>query len=156
MHCDERLSARPKRQNIRARANGFHIAALPACEAKLGRNTPRDRGVTPVFKKHAILVEFDQDRKCATATKRHRHVRSCARLYWRNNAALRCGQESTRSCFLEGDGVFARDTALAIAIATLAAIDGTAAQTANQPPDTLAAWVEACTRCHGNKGEGTR
>ena len=51
--------------------------------------------------------------------------------------------------------MFARDTALAIAIATLAAIDGTAAQTANQPPDTMAARVEACTPCHGNKGQGT-
>jgi cytochrome c553 len=29
------------------------------------------------------------------------------------------------------------------------------AQTSNQPPDTMAARVEACTPCHGNKGEGT-
>lgn len=28
-------------------------------------------------------------------------------------------------------------------------------QTPNQPPDTMAARVEACTPCHGNKGEGT-
>jgi cytochrome c553 len=76
--------------------------------------------------------------------------------YWRNNDPLRCGRESTRSCFLEGDGVFARFTAPAIAIAILSAFDGAAAQTANQPPDTMAARVEACTPCHGNKGEGTR
>lgn len=29
------------------------------------------------------------------------------------------------------------------------------AQTAAQPPDTMAARVEACTPCHGNRGEGT-
>jgi cytochrome c553 len=29
------------------------------------------------------------------------------------------------------------------------------AQTPGQPPDTMAARVEACTPCHGNKGEGT-
>lgn len=29
------------------------------------------------------------------------------------------------------------------------------AQTPGQPPDTMAARVEACTSCHGNKGEGT-
>jgi cytochrome c553 len=51
--------------------------------------------------------------------------------------------------------VLARYPALAIAIATLAALDGAAAQTANQPPDTMAARVEACTPCHGNQGEGT-
>lgn len=28
-------------------------------------------------------------------------------------------------------------------------------QTPSQPPDTMAARVEACTPCHGNKGEGT-
>src|SRR6201985_582351 len=28
-------------------------------------------------------------------------------------------------------------------------------QTLSQPPDTMAARVEACTPCHGNKGEGT-
>jgi cytochrome c553 len=49
---------------------------------------------------------------------------------------------------------------LAAAIATLVAFDGAAAQTAatttgNQPPDTMAARVQACTPCHGNKGEGT-
>ena len=51
--------------------------------------------------------------------------------------------------------MFARAIALAIAIATFAAFNGAAAQTANQPPDTMAARVEACTPCHGNKGEGT-
>lgn len=51
--------------------------------------------------------------------------------------------------------MFARFTALALAIATLATVDGATAQTANQPPDTMAARVEACTPCHGNKGEGT-
>ena len=60
--------------------------------------------------------------------------------------------------------VFARYTAPAIAIAAitalatmavLAATDGATAQTVNQPPDTMAARVEACTPCHGNKGEGT-
>jgi cytochrome c553 len=29
------------------------------------------------------------------------------------------------------------------------------AQTPSQPPDTMAARVEACTPCHGNQGEGT-
>lgn len=29
------------------------------------------------------------------------------------------------------------------------------AQMANQPPDTMAARVEACTPCHGDKGQGT-
>jgi cytochrome c553 len=29
------------------------------------------------------------------------------------------------------------------------------AQTTGQPPDTMAARVEACTPCHGNQGEGT-
>lgn len=29
------------------------------------------------------------------------------------------------------------------------------AQMPSQPPDTMAARVEACTPCHGNKGEGT-
>jgi len=29
------------------------------------------------------------------------------------------------------------------------------AETANQPPDTMAARVEACTPCHGDKGQGT-
>lgn len=29
------------------------------------------------------------------------------------------------------------------------------AQAPGQPPDTMAARVEACTPCHGNKGEGT-
>jgi cytochrome c553 len=29
------------------------------------------------------------------------------------------------------------------------------AQTLGQPPDTMAARVEACTPCHGNQGEGT-
>jgi cytochrome c553 len=29
------------------------------------------------------------------------------------------------------------------------------AQTIGQPPDTMAARVEACTPCHGNQGEGT-
>jgi len=29
------------------------------------------------------------------------------------------------------------------------------AQTPGQPPDTMAARVEACTPCHGNQGEGT-
>lgn len=51
--------------------------------------------------------------------------------------------------------MFARDAALAAALFTLAVFDGAAAQTANQPPDTMAARVEACTPCHGNKGEGT-
>ncbi|WP_426608840.1 c-type cytochrome [Bradyrhizobium sp. McL0616] len=51
--------------------------------------------------------------------------------------------------------MFARDAALAAALVTLVAFDGAAAQTTNQPPDTMAARVEACTPCHGNKGEGT-
>jgi cytochrome c553 len=51
--------------------------------------------------------------------------------------------------------VLARTIALAVAIANLAAFDGAVAQTANQPPDTMAARVEACTPCHGNQGEGT-
>ena len=37
----------------------------------------------------------------------------------------------------------------------LAACDLATAQAVNQPPDTMAARVEACTPCHGNKGEGT-
>ncbi len=32
----------------------------------------------------------------------------------------------------------------------------TFAQTSSQPPDTMAARVEACTPCHGNQGEGTK
>ena len=60
--------------------------------------------------------------------------------------------------------MFARYTAPAVAIAAitalatmavLAATDGATAQTVNQPPDTMAARVVACTPCHGNKGEGT-
>ncbi|MDA9435613.1 c-type cytochrome [Bradyrhizobium sp. CCBAU 51627] len=51
--------------------------------------------------------------------------------------------------------MFARAAATAVVMITLAAIDGAAAQIANQPPDTMAARVEACTPCHGNKGEGT-
>ena len=51
--------------------------------------------------------------------------------------------------------MFARTIALAVAIATLTAFDGAVAQTASQPPDTMAARVEACTPCHGNQGEGT-
>ena len=51
--------------------------------------------------------------------------------------------------------VFARIIALAVAMTTLAAFDGAVAQTANQPPDTMASRVEACTPCHGNQGEGT-
>jgi len=30
------------------------------------------------------------------------------------------------------------------------------AQSSGQPPDTIAARVEACTPCHGNQGEGTK
>ena len=45
-------------------------------------------------------------------------ARDCIGAIMRLYAVAR---ESTRSCFLEGDGVFARYTALAIAIATLAA-----------------------------------
>lgn len=54
--------------------------------------------------------------------------------------------------------MFARYTAAAVAVtalAVIAALDGATAQTASQPPDTMAARVEACTPCHGNKGEGT-
>jgi cytochrome c553 len=51
--------------------------------------------------------------------------------------------------------VIARCAASAVVVVCLAAMDGAAAQTANQPPDTMAARVEACTPCHGNKGEGT-
>lgn len=51
--------------------------------------------------------------------------------------------------------MFAPDTALAAALIYLAVFDGAAAKTANQPPDIMAARVEACTPCHGNKGEGT-
>lgn len=40
---------------------------------------------------------------------------------------------------------------LALSVQTLSAT----AQTPGQPPDTMAARVEACTPCHGNKGEGT-
>lgn len=43
----------------------------------------------------------------------------------------------------------------AVAALHLAASDFAAAQNLSQPPDTMAARVEACTPCHGNKGEGT-
>lgn len=39
----------------------------------------------------------------------------------------------------------------AVALPTFAV----SSQTLTQPPDTMAARVEACTPCHGNKGEGT-
>lgn len=51
--------------------------------------------------------------------------------------------------------MFARAATSVAVIITLAALDGAVAQTASQPPDTMAARVEACTPCHGNKGEGT-
>lgn len=45
---------------------------------------------------------------------------------------------------------------LGLFIQAFPAFAQTAAQSpANQPPDTMAARVEACTPCHGNKGEGT-
>jgi cytochrome c553 len=43
----------------------------------------------------------------------------------------------------------------AVATLSLAAVDVATAQSTAQPPDTMAARVEACTPCHGNKGEGT-
>ena len=51
--------------------------------------------------------------------------------------------------------MFPRYAVSAAAVLYLAACDFAAAQAANQPPDTMAARVEACTPCHGNKGEGT-
>jgi len=51
--------------------------------------------------------------------------------------------------------VLARAFVTAVAVLCLAASGFSAAQTASQPPDTMAARVEACTPCHGNKGEGT-
>ncbi|MFX8293401.1 hypothetical protein ABTL29_19550, partial [Acinetobacter baumannii] len=51
--------------------------------------------------------------------------------------------------------MFARDAAIAATLVILVAFNSAAAQTANQSPDTMAARVEACTPCHGNKGEGT-
>ena len=51
--------------------------------------------------------------------------------------------------------MIARCAASAVVVVCLAAMEGAAAQSANQPPDTMAARVEACTPCHGNKGEGT-
>ena len=58
----------------------------------------------------------------------------------------------------EGLVVLARGFVLVVPC--LVALNCAAAQTANQPPDkgppdTMAARVEACAPCHGNKGEGT-
>src|SRR6201995_6137725 len=47
--------------------------------------------------------------------------------------------------------IFCASLALAVALPVLPALS----QTPSQPPDTMAARVEACTPCHGNKGEGT-
>ena len=51
--------------------------------------------------------------------------------------------------------MLARNFVSALAVFYLVAASGAAAQSPNQPPDTMAARVEACTPCHGNKGEGT-
>jgi cytochrome c553 len=47
--------------------------------------------------------------------------------------------------------LFFASLALVIGLPVLPALS----QTLSQPPDTMAARVEACTPCHGNKGEGT-
>jgi cytochrome c553 len=47
--------------------------------------------------------------------------------------------------------LFFASLALVIGLPVLPALS----QTLTQPPDTMAARVEACTPCHGNKGEGT-
>ena len=47
--------------------------------------------------------------------------------------------------------LFCASLALAIAFPVFPVFS----QTLGQPPDTMAARVEACTPCHGNKGEGT-
>jgi cytochrome c553 len=43
-----------------------------------------------------------------------------------------------------------------LALAPLLAPFPSLAQTPDQPPDTMAARVEACTPCHGDKGQGTK
>ncbi len=50
-----------------------------------------------------------------------------------------------------GSRTFIQSLGLGLAIWASPAL----AQTADQPPDTMAARLEACTPCHGNKGEGT-
>jgi cytochrome c553 len=44
---------------------------------------------------------------------------------------------------------------VSLAFATALPVFPVFSQTLGQPPDTMAARVEACTPCHGNKGEGT-
>ena len=51
--------------------------------------------------------------------------------------------------------MLARISLPAIAMACFAALSSAAADDASQPPDTMAARVEACTPCHGDKGQGT-
>lgn len=51
--------------------------------------------------------------------------------------------------------MLARDLVSAVAVFSLAALNAAIAQTSNQPPDTMAARVQACTPCHGKQGEGT-
>ena len=74
---------------------------------------------------------------------------TCAGTYGRNNAYLSSGAGIELGQDAKGgDDVIARSAAVAAIIVYLVAIDGAAAQSANQPPDTMAARVEACTPCH--------
>jgi cytochrome c553 len=50
-----------------------------------------------------------------------------------------------------GSKTFIQSLGLGLALCASPAL----AQSADQPPDTMAARLDACTPCHGNKGEGT-
>src|SRR5690348_8514070 len=61
-----------------------------------------------------------------------------------------------RSCAASGSSVRALGVVVGLALGfALQTSRPVFAQASNQPPDTMAARVEACTPCHGNKGEGT-
>ncbi|MCS3896367.1 hypothetical protein M2171_005500 [Bradyrhizobium japonicum USDA 38] len=58
-------------EHPRARTDST-LPRFPLVEQSSGGIRREIAAFCPVFKKHAILVEFEQDRKCATATKRRR------------------------------------------------------------------------------------
>ena len=134
---------------IRARRSTDRI-----CEdAKLGRDS------VVRLQRHVCFSKCTQicpnRSSCATAAARPNVItpmRACAEKYWRNNAALGCDPESTDPALWRAAQCSLAPRLRPHCIVTLAAFDGAAAQTANQPPDTMAARVEACTPCHGNTG----
>src|SRR3984957_19821204 len=66
-----------------------------------------------------------------------------------------CKRATSRVCASVGDRVLSQTAVAVFGLGLSFLASAASAQTPGRPPDTMAARVEACTPCHGDKGQGT-